>query len=59
MEFHQSGNQSQEDREMLFSAKASYYILIGLGLLFLLAFLLFGTISTDLTCVHSLSGSVE
>ena len=59
MEFQQSSSQFQEDRELLFSTKAGYYALLGLSLLTLLAFLLFGTISTDLTCVRSSSSSVE
>lgn len=55
--------ESQQDnyrtREFLFSEKAIYYVLLGISLLVLLGFLLFGTTSTELTCSRSSLNSIE
>lgn len=59
MESQQDNYQSQEEREYLFPEKAIYYVLLGIGLLVLLGFLLFGTTSTELTCSRSSLNSIE
>jgi|GEM_PF-4800937 len=56
MESELDSYRSQEGNKLVISKGA---IQIALGLLALLWFLLFRTISTDLTCVRSLSGLVE
>lgn len=55
----QNDYQSQENTEALLSKKAIYSILVGLSLLALSAFLLFGVMSVDLDCSRSPSGLVE
>lgn len=56
----QQDNYQSQDREFLFSEKAIYYVLLGISLLVLLGFLLFGTTSTELTCGRSLGpNSIE
>jgi hypothetical protein len=51
--------QSQKDKGSFFSEKVTYYVLLGIGLLVLLGFLLFGTTSTELTCSRSSLNSIE
>jgi hypothetical protein len=59
MEFQQDNHQSQEDNQFLFSEKWVYYVLLGISLLVLIGFLLFGTTSTELTCSRSYLNSIE
>lgn len=59
MKSRRGNYQSQKDKESSFSEKATYYVLLGIGLLVLVGFLLFGTTSTELTCSRSSRNSIE
>jgi hypothetical protein len=59
MESQQDHYQAQEGREILFSEKVIFYVLLTIGLLVLLGFLLFRTTSTELTCSRSSLKSIE
>lgn len=53
MKSQQDNHQSKEDKKCRFVEKAFYAVLIGIGLFFLLRFLLFEPVSAELTCSRS------
>jgi hypothetical protein len=59
MESQQDNCEFFNNGEMLFSKKVIYWALGIVSLLTLLGFLLFGTISTDLSCIRSPLNSIE
>lgn len=59
MEFQRINDESFKDMEVIFSEKLIYCALGVISLFALLGFLLFGTISTELTCTRSSHNLVE
>ncbi len=53
---HQQDTETLQQKQDFFSNPVKFYSILGIGFLAILAFLLFGTISTDLSCVRTVLG---